>query len=112
MFNIKFESTYKAIATYDAENKLRFDPPVYEQRYSAVLRCLQLSRWSGHFKKVGCPEMYPVFPFFLFSVLSLQQIVEFGCAEMRLLVFLKTLPGVEQILQVGVLYLMCSIWDG
>ncbi|KAG4078848.1 hypothetical protein HA402_007398 [Bradysia odoriphaga] len=80
MFNIKFESQYKPVAHYDDEKKLRFDPPVYEQRYSAVLRCLQLQRWSNHFKKI----------------------VEFGCAEMRLLVFLKTLPKVEHILQVDI----------
>lgn len=61
MFNIKFESNYKAIANYDDEKRLKFDPPVYEQRYSAVLRCLQLNRWSGHFKKVGCLEMNSVF---------------------------------------------------
>lgn len=52
MFNIKFESEYKAVAIYDKENILKFDPPVYEQRYSAILRCLQLKRWSGHLKKV------------------------------------------------------------
>lgn len=100
MFDIKFESEYKAIATYDSENILRFDPPVYEQRYSAILRCLQLKLWSRHFKKVGRLRFQL---FFLFTIIELQ-IVEFGCAEMRLLVFLKTIPGVEHILQVSVLF--------
>lgn len=53
MFDINFESEYKAVATYDSEHTIKFDPPVYEQRYSAVLRCLQLKRWEGHFKKVS-----------------------------------------------------------
>lgn len=100
MFTLKFESQYKPVAFYDDEDHLRFDPPVYEQRYSAVLRCLQLERWSKHFKKVA--RYLFLFNWFLcFSFANIQQIVEFGCAEMRLLVFLKTLPKVQHILQVS-----------
>jgi len=56
MFDIDFEGEFKAIAYRDSENTLKFDPPVYEQRYSAVLRCLQSKRWSGQFKKVSRPS--------------------------------------------------------
>lgn len=99
MLDINFESEYKAIANYDSQNKLKFDPPVYEQRYSAVLRCLQLKRWSGQLKKVSRFSQLLYF-IYCFTV-PIKQIVEFGCAEMKLLVFLKTIPGVEHILEVS-----------
>ncbi|EDS43371.1 conserved hypothetical protein [Culex quinquefasciatus] len=62
---------------FDEENKIRFEPPIYEQRYLTVLRLLELDLWKDSFKKV----------------------VEFGCAEMKFFTLLKTLQGVEQILE-------------
>lgn len=37
---------------FDEENKIRFEPPIYEQRYLTVLRLLELDLWKDSFKKV------------------------------------------------------------
>ncbi|XP_058457942.1 small RNA 2'-O-methyltransferase [Malaya genurostris] len=80
MDKIKPKFNYDNSCYYDECKKIRFDPPVYEQRYLVVLRLLELDFWKDHFKKV----------------------VEFGCAEMKFFTLLKTLPGLEQILQVDI----------
>nr|XP_019536736.2 uncharacterized protein LOC109407983 [Aedes albopictus] len=74
---------------YDEEKKIRFEPPVYEQRYLIVLRLLELDFWQSSFKKV----------------------VEFGCAEMKFFTLLKTLPSVEQILQVDIDEELLNKWQ-
>lgn len=40
-------------AYYDELKKLRFEPPVYLQRYSAVMHILDHPRWKTHFRKVA-----------------------------------------------------------
>lgn len=64
---------------FDEQQKIRFDPPVYEQRYLTVLRLLELDCLKGSIKKI----------------------VEFGCADMKFFTLLKTLD-VEQILQIDI----------
>ncbi|XP_039439003.1 uncharacterized protein LOC120420120 [Culex pipiens pallens] len=73
---------------FDEENKIRFEPPIYEQRYLTVLRLLELDLWKDSFKKV----------------------VEFGCAEMKFFTLLKTLQSVEQILEVDIDEELISKW--
>ncbi|XP_053674510.1 uncharacterized protein LOC128724813 [Anopheles nili] len=65
---------------YDEAKNIRFDPPVYEQRYCAVLRLLELDFWKESFKKI----------------------VEFGCAEMKFFRLLRSLPAAETILEVDI----------
>lgn len=85
MFEIDIESQFRAISFYDSERQIRFDPPVYEQRYSTVIRILELERWTKHLKKV----------------------VEFGCAEMRMLFQMKTIPSIQHIVEVRPILLLC-----
>ncbi|XP_036317479.1 small RNA 2'-O-methyltransferase-like [Rhagoletis pomonella] len=61
----------------NSEGDIKFDPPVYEQRYTTAVRILEDSRWGHKFKKV----------------------VDFGCADMRLLSLLRRVEGIEQILE-------------
>lgn len=37
----------------DAIPQLKFDPPVYQQRYSTVLNILSNNKWKDEMKKVG-----------------------------------------------------------
>ncbi|XP_065082183.1 uncharacterized protein Hen1 [Ochlerotatus camptorhynchus] len=80
MDQITLTYTFDNSCFYDQENKIRFEPPVYEQRYLTVLRLLELDIWKSSFKKI----------------------VEFGCAEMKFFTLLKTLPDVEEILLVDI----------
>lgn len=64
----------------DAELNLRFDPPVYKQRYEAVLKTLLDNRWRKHIRKV----------------------VDFGCAEFGLFYLLRTLYGLKEVLEVDI----------
>lgn len=41
-----------AFAEYDEEKGVIFYPPVYSQRYAAVVDCLMDDRWCGKLKKV------------------------------------------------------------
>ncbi|XP_012234845.1 uncharacterized protein Hen1 [Linepithema humile] len=59
---------------------LKFSPPAYIQRYNAVVDVLMDPRYQGKVRKV----------------------VDFGCAELSFLVYLKNLAGVEEILCVDV----------
>ncbi|XP_050096670.1 uncharacterized protein LOC126578290 [Anopheles aquasalis] len=80
MEHIVLKTNFGTSVYYDQDQKIRFDPPVYEQRYSSVLRLLELPCWKD----------------------SLKKIVEFGCAEMKFFRLLLTLPTVEQILEVDI----------
>ncbi|XP_049547572.1 uncharacterized protein LOC125958335 [Anopheles darlingi] len=80
MEHIVLQTNFATSVYYDQDQKIRFDPPVYEQRYSAVLRLLELPCWKD----------------------SLKKIVEFGCAEMKFFRLMLTLPAVEQILEVDI----------
>lgn len=64
----------------DAELNLRFDPPVYKQRYEAVLKVLLDDRWRKYIRKI----------------------VDFGCAEFGLFYWIRTLYGLREILEVDI----------
>uniref|UniRef100_A0A182NGW5 Uncharacterized protein n=1 Tax=Anopheles dirus TaxID=7168 RepID=A0A182NGW5_9DIPT len=51
MDNIILTTNFSASCYYDEAKKIRFDPPVYEQRYWTVLRLLELEYWKDSFKK-------------------------------------------------------------
>ncbi|XP_052862391.1 uncharacterized protein LOC128269078 [Anopheles cruzii] len=80
MEHIVLTTNFASSCYYDQENKIRFDPPVYEQRYCTILRLLELSFWKNSFKKI----------------------VEFGCAEMKFFRLLRSLPAVEKLLEVDI----------
>ncbi|KAK9878824.1 hypothetical protein WA026_003660 [Henosepilachna vigintioctopunctata] len=65
----------KSCAYINAEQNLAFDPPVYRQRYGIIHDILLNAKWRKDLKKV----------------------VEFGCAEFGLLIFLKSLLGITEI---------------
>ncbi|XP_033227680.1 uncharacterized protein LOC117179734 [Belonocnema kinseyi] len=60
----------------DMESKITFFPPAYIQRYIAVQAVLEEARHRGKLRKV----------------------VDFGCAELAFVKYLKNTPGVEEIL--------------
>lgn len=64
----------------DLDLILKFDPPVYKQRYSAVKETLIDERWRGKLKKV----------------------VDFGCAEFGFFFWLKRVIGVQEIILVDI----------
>ena len=53
MFKLILPGGITSSAYYDANNDIKFDPPVYEQRYSTALRILENDIWEGTIKKVG-----------------------------------------------------------
>uniref|UniRef100_A0A0K8UFZ4 Small RNA 2'-O-methyltransferase n=1 Tax=Bactrocera latifrons TaxID=174628 RepID=A0A0K8UFZ4_BACLA len=61
----------------NSNSEIKFDPPVYEQRYTTTIRILEDPHWGHKFRKV----------------------VDFGCAEMRLLSLLRRTKGIEHILE-------------
>ncbi|XP_062550163.1 uncharacterized protein LOC134214901 [Armigeres subalbatus] len=89
MDHIQLTYSFDHSCYYDEDKKIRFEPPVYEQRYLIVLRLLELDFWQSSFKKI----------------------VEFGCAEMKFFTLLKTLPDVEQILQVDIDEELLNKWQ-
>ncbi|XP_050074408.1 uncharacterized protein LOC126562039 [Anopheles maculipalpis] len=80
MEHIKLTTSFSNSCFYDENKQIRFDPPVYEQRYSAIISLLELDHWKDSFKKI----------------------VEFGCAEMKFFRLLRSLPAVEKILEVDI----------
>ncbi|XP_054740224.1 small RNA 2'-O-methyltransferase isoform X1 [Anastrepha obliqua] len=81
MFSYKLpDGGLRTCCYINAEGGIKFDPPVYEQRYTTAVRILEDSRWGQKFKKV----------------------VDFGCADMRLLPLLRRVKGIEHILEVDV----------
>ncbi|XP_070156491.1 putative uncharacterized protein DDB_G0282129 isoform X2 [Polyergus mexicanus] len=65
---------------YRERKGLKFDPPAYVQRYSAVQDILDHPMYKGKIRKV----------------------VDFGCSELGFLRYLKNTPGVEEILCVDI----------
>uniref|UniRef100_A0A182LT71 Small RNA 2'-O-methyltransferase n=1 Tax=Anopheles culicifacies TaxID=139723 RepID=A0A182LT71_9DIPT len=55
MENIKVSTNFTNSCFYDENKKIRFDPPVYEQRYCTILRLLELDCWKDSFKKQAVP---------------------------------------------------------
>lgn len=64
----------------DAEDNLRFDPPVYKLRYEAVLKVLMDDRWRKYIRKI----------------------VDFGCAEFGLFYLMRSVYGLMEILEVDI----------
>ncbi|XP_055379747.1 small RNA 2'-O-methyltransferase [Condylostylus longicornis] len=77
-FKLHFEGGFQSTAYYDSQNQLKFEPPVYEQRYATALRVL--SFWEGSFKKI----------------------IDFGCAELKFIHMLKQIPEIEHIIGVDI----------
>lgn len=42
----------KTLCYINANGNIKFDPPVYEQRYTTTIRILEDPRWGQKFKKV------------------------------------------------------------
>lgn len=78
--NIEEEVNRHTTTFLDAELNLRFDPPVYRQRYEAVLKVLLDERWRS----------------------CIHKIVDFGCSEFGLFYLIRTLYGVTEILEVDI----------
>lgn len=55
-FELELNNVFRSLAGYstneNGEKQLRFDPPVYTQRYSTVLNILSHERWKDEIKKV------------------------------------------------------------
>ena len=52
MENITLAPNFTNSCFYDENKKIRFDPPVYEQRYWTIIHLLELDYWKDSFKKV------------------------------------------------------------
>lgn len=77
---IESEVNKHTSSCYDAENNIKFDPPVYKLRYEAVQRVLIDERWRNSVKKV----------------------VDFGCAEFGMFSWLKNLYSIQEIIEVDI----------
>lgn len=67
-------------ASYGDDGEIKFRPPIYEQRYSNVIRVLEHVNFEGQFNKI----------------------VEFGCAEMYLIDRFRNVPHIQHIVQVDI----------
>nr|XP_026484585.1 small RNA 2'-O-methyltransferase isoform X2 [Vanessa tameamea] len=74
------DSDEHVFAEFDDEKGVVFYPPVYVQRYAAVVDCLMDERWCG----------------------SLEKVVDFGYHNMSFIKYLKDVPGLKYILGVDV----------
>ena len=52
MFKLDIGLPCSAECFYNEESQIKFDPPVYEQRYVTVITILELIRWGDQIKKV------------------------------------------------------------
>lgn len=54
---LELKGVFRSLARYstneNGEKQLRFDPPVYTQRYSTVLSILKHEQWKDKIKKVS-----------------------------------------------------------
>lgn len=64
----------------DTEIQFKFDPPVYVQRYQKVQELIINEKWRK----------------------SIEKVVDFGCAEFGLFIFLKRLNSIKEILFVDI----------
>ncbi|XP_050352136.1 uncharacterized protein LOC126774635 [Nymphalis io] len=74
------DSDEHVFAEYDEKKGVVFYPPVYVQRYAAVVDCLMDERWCG----------------------SLEKVVDFGYHNMSFIKYLKDVPGLKYILGVDI----------
>lgn len=77
--NIHSEIFQNVVLTHVEEN-IKFDPPVYRQRYGKIEDILFDNPWKNQIKKI----------------------VDFGAAECKLFPFVKRLPMVNNILMVDI----------
>lgn len=52
MFKFNLQTSFRCIAFHDNDGNIRFDPPVYEQRYSTVISILEQANWAKQLHKV------------------------------------------------------------
>lgn len=54
--NLELLDTFRSLSSYikdeNGEKQLKFDPPVYQARYSAINAILSMKEWIPHIKKV------------------------------------------------------------
>ncbi|XP_055921808.1 small RNA 2'-O-methyltransferase [Eupeodes corollae] len=80
MFSFDLPTVQVPTCHLSLEGDIRFDPPIYEQRYATVIQVLEHPDFESKLKKI----------------------VEFGCSEMRLLWLLRRTKGIEHIVEVDV----------
>lgn len=55
-FNLELDDTMRSLSFYVKDEndvkQLKFDPPVYQSRYSAINNILSIKEWIPHIKKV------------------------------------------------------------
>lgn len=61
-FKLNLQDTLRSVSFYqtdeNGEKQLKFDPPVYQARYSAINSILSVEEWIPHIKKVFEQEKY------------------------------------------------------
>ncbi|XP_055311458.1 small RNA 2'-O-methyltransferase [Sitodiplosis mosellana] len=84
-FNLDLRDTFRSLSYYHTDEEggdkqLKFDPPVYQARYSAINSILTMKEWIPHIKKV----------------------TEFGCADMSLVLLIRRNDHLQHILQIDI----------
>ncbi|KAK3912606.1 Small RNA 2'-O-methyltransferase [Frankliniella fusca] len=74
------DEPYHGRAFVDAEDNIKFYPPLYRQRYEVVREILKDKRWSPPPAKV----------------------VEFGCAELAMCSYFKQVPHIKEVIMVDI----------
>ncbi|XP_044258252.1 uncharacterized protein LOC123007190 isoform X2 [Tribolium madens] len=82
----KLSSENHPLAQRDAENDIKFDPPVYKQRYERTVDILLNEKWKNRINKV----------------------VDFGCAEFGFFVFLKNRISLSELVLIDIDDLLLS----
>lgn len=77
-FNFEFDSYTRSY--FNESGAIKFDPPVYEQRYAMALRVLEHELFDGHIKTV----------------------VDFGASEMALVPMIKQIEHIEKVVAVDI----------
>lgn len=98
MFHYTFPCGGFKTQTTMTETGIIFDPPVYEQRYCAVIQILEDMRWINEIKKVtefGC-----VLTVMLMFISIINNFNFHSCAEMRLFQLIRRIETIEHIIQV------------
>lgn len=98
MFHYTFPCGGFKTHTTMTETGIVFDPPVYEQRYCAVIQILEDLRWIKEIKKVtefGCVLTVMLVFFSIINHFNFH-----SCAEMRLFQLIRRIETIEHIIQV------------
>lgn len=94
-------SSNASTADVESSESLSFDPPVYLQRYHAIIRILNEETWQNEVTSVSFELTNFDFVRIIFAA-SLFQVVDFGCAEFKLFKFLKSLNHIHHVFGVDV----------